>query len=64
MTHFVRFAGVRHNASNALLREGLEAAGLHVGEIPRNCADSEFCGHCCFGCAAGHKQVLRWILSL
>jgi len=48
--------GVTHNAANANLWKGLTALGVDVEEMPRNCANSQGCGHCPHGCAAGEKQ--------
>ncbi len=41
---------------NQKLQEGLNALGVHCGEIPRNCSPEHTCGHCCYGCPSGDKQ--------
>ena len=38
------------------LQQGLQALGVHCGEIPRNCSPEHTCGHCCLGCPSGDKQ--------
>lgn len=50
-------AGIKqHSGQNQQLRAGLQALGVHCGEIPRNCSPEHTCGHCCFGCPSGDKQ--------
>jgi long-chain-alcohol oxidase len=50
-------AGIKqHSCPNEKLKAGLEALGVHCGEIPRNCSTEHGCGHCCFGCPSGDKQ--------
>ncbi len=50
-------AGIKqHSKPNEKLKKGLEALGVHCGEIPRNCSRGHTCGHCCFGCPSGDKQ--------
>ncbi|EIE19802.1 FAD/NAD(P)-binding domain-containing protein, partial [Coccomyxa subellipsoidea C-169] len=46
----------QHSCPNEKLKAGLEALGVHCGEIPRNCSREHSCGHCCFGCPSGDKQ--------
>ncbi|CAL8471165.1 g10707 [Coccomyxa elongata] len=46
----------QHSKPNEKLKKGLEALGVHCGEIPRNCSRGHTCGHCCFGCPSGDKQ--------
>lgn len=41
---------------NQKLQQGLQALGVHCGEIPRNSGRAHACGHCCFGCPSGDKQ--------
>lgn len=55
--------GVAHSALCTSLSTGLHGAGVHCGEVPRNCLASDCSGHCCFGCARGHKQdsVNSWL---
>ncbi|KAH7617681.1 hypothetical protein Ndes2526B_g07546 [Nannochloris sp. 'desiccata'] len=48
--------GFAHGGACSALAAGLEAAGMHCGDVPRNCLDPECSGHCCFGCARGAKQ--------
>ncbi|KAK9827599.1 hypothetical protein WJX81_002935 [Elliptochloris bilobata] len=45
-----------HSGQNVQLKAGLQALGVHCGEIPRNCSPAHTCGHCCFGCPSGDKQ--------
>ena len=50
-------AGIKeHSGQNTQLKAGLQALGVHCGEIPRNCSPEHTCGHCCFGCPSGDKQ--------
>jgi len=50
-------AGIlEHSKQNEVLKEGLQALGVHCSEIPRNCSPGHTCGHCCFGCPTGDKQ--------
>ncbi|EFN52938.1 hypothetical protein CHLNCDRAFT_137296 [Chlorella variabilis] len=58
-----RRLGVRTGGMCSALRGGLEALGVHSGEVPRNCLSPDCGGHCCLGCARGHKQdsVNTWL---
>jgi len=51
------FVGVTHNAANANLWKGLTALGVDVEEMPRNCANSQGCGHCPHGCAGLPRRL-------
>ena len=54
----VHGAGIKHHSRpNEKLKAGLEAMGVHCGEIPRNCSREHACGHCCFGCPSGDKHL-------
>ena len=47
-----------HNRQNQLLKEGLDALGMHSARTPRNINDpQDQCGFTTFGCARGNKQV-------
>lgn len=47
-----------HNRQNQLLKEGLDALGMHSARTPRNINDTQdLCGYTTFGCARGNKQV-------
>ncbi len=49
----------RPGVRDALLEQGLEKLGWHVGPLPRNvrgCAQDAGCGWCGFGCRLGAKQ--------
>ena len=47
-----------HNQQNRLLKEGLDALGMHSARTPRNINNPrDQCGFTTFGCARGNKQV-------
>ncbi|KAL4425046.1 hypothetical protein ABPG77_001824 [Micractinium sp. CCAP 211/92] len=55
--------GFSHSAMCSTLATGLQGVGVHCGDVPRNCLSNGCSGHCCFGCARGHKQdsVNTWL---
>jgi long-chain-alcohol oxidase len=55
----VTTAQSRPGVRDALMEQGLERLGWHVGPLPRNvrgCAQDAGCGWCGFGCRLGAKQ--------
>lgn len=49
----------RSSKHEALISQGLEKLGWHVGPLPRdvrNCPQDHGCGYCMFGCQRGAKQ--------
>ncbi|KAL3157363.1 hypothetical protein ABBQ32_011841 [Trebouxia sp. C0010 RCD-2024] len=45
----------KHGKQAQTMMDGLQAIGLKVANMPRNCLSHD-CGHCCFGCPTGDKQ--------
>lgn len=49
----------RPSKHEALMSQGLEKLGWHIGPLPRdvrNCPQDHACGYCMFGCQRGAKQ--------